>query len=294
MEKPTQTTSSIDSALGSIDRKTFVVIGTTATSHSEILAKAAQAGARYVYMEKPLSQCMKDTDAIREIVKTSGIHFAVGCYNDYTVLGSSTKMLQEKHNLGRLCKIVSDGGAVCLSTNGIHVIDLAVSLFASQPKKAIGHVTSTIGNPRGQDFRIFGGLGYVLFENGGELVLHYSNESINGHTLYLTFEYGMIRAQYFNGKITVFAQETDLSATPKFRYEFPIVVQEIDNTDTLKPLILEIFRNLLNDVTYPGIDRAYAANASLLGILASSHLERPVTLPISKDSPEYDRCFEIT
>jgi hypothetical protein len=292
--KEISTTDSIDKALESASAKTFVVIGTTAKDHLDILKKSSARGVKNVYMEKPLVQSMADLDDLAALLKKESIRFAAGYYNDQLMLTSILEKDKKEYNLGELLKISSEGGAVCMSTNGSHVIDLANMLFESHPKEIMGRINSKIPGPRGSDYQIHDGIGYVWFENGKELLLAYNNRSLNSHTVRLHFEYGFVDAGYFTGEIKIWGHTLEVQKQPKYRYELPNKLAEKSPQDNLKLFIEKIFFNFLNGGDYCGFDRAYYSTATLLGILISDKLGKSITLPIKKDSPYYHERFAIT
>jgi predicted dehydrogenase len=292
--KEISVTNNIDTALENASAETFVVIGTTAKDHLAILAKAGARGVKNVYMEKPLVQSMADLDKMAILIEHQSIRFAAGYYNDFLTLVDVLENLRKEHHLGELLKISSEGGAVCMSTNGSHVIDLANLLFGSSPKEIMGRINTTIPGPRGNDYSIHDGIGHVWFENGKELLLGYNNRSLNAHTVRLHFEFGQIDAGYFTGKIKIFGHSEEIRKQPKYRYDVPLEVAEISVKDDLKIFIETIFQNFLNGGSYCGFERAYRSTVTLLGILISDKERKTIAVPIEKENKYYHERFPIT
>ena len=292
--KRIETTDSRDTLYGRIGPEAFVVIGTTARDHLDLFRSAVQRGARYIYLEKPVAQSMADCCEIAELAKKHGVKVAVGFYNDFLPLAGQVEALQRECRLGSLIKVSSEGGAVCLSTNGVHVIDLAGILFGAPPTEVYGKITSRTQNPRGAEYGTFGGVVHALYEGGRELLLGYHNGSILSNDIILYYEYGLIRASYSDAVITVHGFTRDLSGQPKYRYESPSVVKTIPNQFDFNRLFDVIFGNLLAGGPYCGIDRALNNMQVLLGAMISNATGATLSLPLAKEHANFHDRFPIT
>lgn len=292
--KKIHVTSRFDEVLAFVSTDVLVVVGTTARDHFSIIKELAMRHVKYVYMEKPLAQSMAECDAMAAIFRNSGMCVAVGFYNDFIPLLIHRESLEREYNLGKLLKVSSEGGAVCLSTNGVHIIDLANLLFGSRPLEVYGHITSRIKNPRGDEYFTHGGLFHALYDDGRELLLSYSNDSLVSHSILLTYEYGFIRASYDDEFLRIFGLKAPLGDWPKYRYQTPVELHQVSNKFNFNGCFDTILHNLLNGGTYCGIDRAISDMSILLGAFASDSLKRSVALPLDTESDLYHERFPIT
>lgn len=294
--KKITTTNKFDDVLEIASEETFVVVGTTAKDHLSIVKSLASQNVKYLYIEKPLTQSMSDCDEMVNVIKANNIKTAVGFYNDYLSLTSNLDRLVKDYGLGELLKISSQGGAVCLATVGVHIIDLANLLFKSKVKEIIGKINSKIKSPRGDEYFIHDGLAYIVFENKKELLLSYNNRTMNSMTIMLTFEYGYIEADYDSEFIRVMGFETDCSDRPKYRCERPIELKKINNNFIVKfnEFFDTIFYNLLHGGVYCDIKRAQCNMRALLGLFISDKLDRRLEMPIHEDNQYYHERFPIT
>lgn len=274
--------------------ETFVVVGITAKDRLDIVKKIVSRNVKYIYLEKPLAQSMADCDEMVNIIEKNNVHTAVGFYNDFLILTSNLDRLVRDYRLGELLKISSQGGAVCLSTNGLHFIDLANLLFESEPKEILGKVNSRIKNPRGTEYFLHDGLGYILYANGEELLLSYNNKSLISPSMTLHFEYGNIEADHDSEFIHVRGYESDYRDRPKYRYEKPVDIIEIRNDNNFFSFFHTIFSNLLNGGVYCDIKRAQQAMKVLMGILISDKTGTRLDLPIQTNHQYYHKKFPIT
>ena len=191
-------------------------------------------------------------------------------------------------------KVSSEGGAACLSTCGLHVIDLAGLLFGASPNEVYGKITSRIQNPRGADYFTFGGLIHAFYEGCGELVLSYNNQSIVTYDITLYFEYGLIKTGYEDEFITVYGFHDDYSNRPKYRYANPAVLKQIPNTYDFNGLFDTIFYNFLNNGLYCGLDRTLNNMQVLIGAMISDSKGTPVSLPIGNEHENFQDRYQFT
>jgi predicted dehydrogenase len=293
-KKSVEILTSLDSVYRSIGPDSFVVIGTTAKNHLELFKEVVQRGAMYLYLEKPLAQSLADSYEIADLARMHNVKVAVGFFNDFIPLTNKIKALEKECGLGPLVKVSSEGGAACLSTCGLHVIDLAGLLFGAPPNEVYGKITSRIQNPRGTEYFTFGGLIHAFYEGRGELVLSYNNQSIVTYDIALYFEYGLVKTGYEDEFITVYGFHEDYSNRPKYRYANPTVVKQIPNTYDFNGSFDTIFNNLLTDGLYCGIDRALKNMQVLIGAMISDSKGVSISLPIGSELASFRDRYPIT
>ena len=289
-----KSTSDFNVLLTNASKETFVVIGTTAKDHMKIFRKVVEKGVKYIYIEKPLAQSISDCKEMVTIAQKNGVSVAVGFYNNFIPLMQHHKRLESEHTLGKLLKVSSEGGAVCLSTNGVHVINLANLLFSDQPVEVYGRITSRIQNPRGNEYFTHGGLLHALYRGGQELLISYNNDSLISHSITLYYEYGFIRASYDDEFIRVFSYNEDLNDRPKYRYQKPLELQQVSNNFDFNSFFDAIFYNLLNCGVYCTLERASMDMQLLLGAFVSDTKKCSITLPIEAEDDRYYERFPIT
>jgi hypothetical protein len=193
-----------------------------------------------------------------------------------------------------LIKVSSEGGAACLSTCGLHVIDLAGFLFGVSPKEVCGKITSLMKNPRGDEYFTFGGFVHALYEGERELLLSYHNKSLVTYDITLYYEYGVVKAAYDDEFITVYGFREDFTDRPKYRYAKPEIVKQLSNSYDFNALFDTIFSNLLKGGAYCGMDRALNNMQVLIGSMISDAKGVSITLPIPCDHENFRDRFPIT
>jgi predicted dehydrogenase len=293
-DKNIKATSDFKVLLSDASEETFVVIGTTAKDHLKIFQKVVKKGVKYIYIEKPLAQSISDCNEMVTLAQKNGVNVAVGFYNDFIPLMHHHKRLESECNLGRLLKVSSEGGAVCMSTNGVHVIDLANLLFGDLPIEIYGRITSRIKNPRGKEYFTHGGLLHALYKGRQELLINYCNDSLVSQSITLYYEYGFIKSSYDDEFLQVFGYNEDFSDRPKCRYQKPLELQRVSNSFDFNSSFDTIFYNLLNGGTYCPLERASMDTQLLLSAFVSDTRKRSIALPIEVDDDKYNERFPIT
>lgn len=292
--KQVSTTDDINEVYVKVDRETLIVIGTTAKDHLELVRNILAKGAQFVYLEKPLAQSLSQSLEIAALIKSNNAKIAVGFYNDFFSIIKKLDQYVEDYQLGRLLKITSAGGAVGLSSVGLHVIDLATLLFNSEPNEVYGKVNTWIANPRGEEYKLSDGLGYVIYKDGQELILNYNNNSRNSHDITLHFEYGYIQGYYFGESFQVMGFENVDRDKPKYLYQIPKQLASIPNEVDFVSFFEKIFTELLSGESRSGIDRAISNMKVLFGILLSNELKKPLSFPLDVDEEMKEKIFPIT
>ena len=83
------------------------------------------------------------------------------------------------------------GGAKCIATNGIHYLDLANSLFSSNPIQVISNLYNSEINPRRKDFLFLGGTASWEYSDSRYLNINFSNQSRISPSMEMIFEFGV-------------------------------------------------------------------------------------------------------
>jgi len=110
-----------------------------ADQHRDMILAAIEAGARGIYVEKPLCRTPGEADAIREAARTHGIRIAVAHRNRYHPSLPVIQELVERGEIGQLLEIRGRGkgdrrgGAEDLWVLGSHVLNLA-TCFGGTPE----------------------------------------------------------------------------------------------------------------------------------------------------------------
>ena len=69
------------------------------------------------------------------------------------------------------------GGALCLSTNGVHWLDLALEILNSIPSSITADLDIDYINPRDESLAFIGGMSSFRLSNGSFIHISYTNKN---------------------------------------------------------------------------------------------------------------------
>jgi predicted dehydrogenase len=189
-----------DSDLGNIDKNAIffadwtsfakkvknydlAVIATWGPTHESIFAKMAELEIKSILVEKPLESSVKKIDSINQIAKNHRIRVFENFHFRYSQIQSTLRMLESRFNLGPLLQLNVSGGAKCLSTTGVHYLDLCEWIKNERPNAVIADLESNFINPRSETLLVYGGLASWSYPSGFKLTMNFSNSSYSDATI---------------------------------------------------------------------------------------------------------------
>jgi len=153
------------------------VVANLGPTHFESICDLIKIGVKALYIEKPISNSLKSLDEILKLCKKNSIKLLGGFQHRYA--GIFEKVLEiSKKKLGGLPTLMCvNGGAMGIVTNGIHYLDLAVSIFQSHPTYVISDLRNMKINPRSKALDFWEGSATWGFKNNKQLSINTSNFS---------------------------------------------------------------------------------------------------------------------
>jgi predicted dehydrogenase len=161
----------------------LAVIATWGPTHESIFVKIAELEIKSILVEKPLESSIKKIDSINQIAKIHHIRVFENFHFRYSQLKSSLTMLERRFNLGPLLQVNVSGGAKCLSTTGVHYLDLCEWINHERPNAVIADLESSYINPRSETLLVYGGLASWSYSSGFKLTMNFSNSSYSDATI---------------------------------------------------------------------------------------------------------------
>jgi Predicted dehydrogenases and related proteins len=173
-------------------QEVLVVIATWGPSHYELFRECAEQGVRRILCEKPLAGSLYE--GWRMVVEAGELGITLGVNHTLRFLGvdRGVKKLAQQHSLGPPHSVVVHGGASGLVTNGIHFIDLAMSVIGASPVSVVSTAAGEAINPRSPGLLFFGGSAVWTFPAGEEAVVSLHNRSSIYPTATLYYRDGAI------------------------------------------------------------------------------------------------------
>ena len=158
-------------------KSTVAVIASWGPSHSSLFNELADRGVRRILCEKPMADSIASAHQMASRAAREGIVLAVHHYVRYARLVSALARAAADYDLGNPVKVIVEGGAACLATNGVHWIDFARELFGARPEFVISTARADNINPRSADLGFFEGTAVWGFSGGREAVISFTNLS---------------------------------------------------------------------------------------------------------------------
>ena len=243
-----------------------------------------------LYLEKPLANSLKAVEGLKEI--SSEVEIIGGFQNRYRKIIESIQKISVDELGGPPVMISTSGGAAGIVTNGIHLLDLAVSIFNGKPESVISDLHSSKINPRSDDLDFWEGSSTWTFQNNRKFTLNFTNLSSVKQTTEVFCLNGKIKINE-DMSINVFKRDEEEILSDKRVIRLGVakqVVSEFENEDNEN-----LFKNLFNRLLGPNkdvidIDRELIATKSIIYSLISSKLGKK--LHIDQDVGEELHDYE--
>src|ERR1051325_27039 len=191
---------------------TLAVIATWGPSHHEIFDALVDRGVRRILCEKPIATSVVAIETILARARREGVSLGSHHYFRASGLVAALEKLADELALGAPVAIVTNGGAACIVTNGLHWVDLAAALFHAAPRRVVAQLRDDPINPRAKPLSFIGGTASWDYGGGRELVLHFNNASS---------VYPMTHVQYRDAVVTL-------------DYDYEVVVHRRDPADVAR------------------------------------------------------------
>jgi predicted dehydrogenase len=171
---------SINSAKNYIDNinlPKFGIISNWGTQHYDSVVSLEKLGVKNFLIEKPIANSIYKIDELHNLSLKNNVNYICGFGWRYSGLFEKINDIAVNKLGGRPSILNYNGGAFGIVTNGIHYLDLAISLFDSYPKKVISSLRSSNINPRNDKLEFYDGTAVFEFKKNRRLILNASNES---------------------------------------------------------------------------------------------------------------------
>ncbi len=172
------------------EKPDVVVIATTTAAHAPLTLRAAAAGVRGIFCEKPMAIPLGDAIAMVETCAANGVVLAVNHQRRMLPVFRTMRRLMEDGSIGSV-EVIRAGCAGDILTDGTHLIDTVRFLAGDSPVRSVfGQVYRNI--PAGE---LPGSRGTLAA--GG---MRYGHAVETGSMAVIEFESGL-RAELFMGKM---------------------------------------------------------------------------------------------
>lgn len=209
-------------------RPDCVVVATTADSHCELVCSAAERGARYVLVEKPMATSVADCDRMIETCNRYGTRLAVNHQMRFLDQYARPRRMLESPAYGGLRSMTVVGGNFGMSMNALHYFEafrymtgeeiIGVSAWFSE---------ELVPNPRGAQFEDRAGSLRAVTASGRRLYMDVGADQGHGVTVTYAGRYGLLIVDELGGTLRGIAREAQYRELPTTRYGMPAETESI-------------------------------------------------------------------
>ncbi len=224
-----------------------VIIATTADSHCELTCLAAERGARFVLVEKPMAVSLNECDRMIETCAKHGTRLAVNHQMRFMEQYTLPKELGSTDAYGGLASMTVVAGNFGFSMNGIHYFE-AFRYLTNESMATVSAWFSSenVSNPRGAQFEDRAGCIRAETQSGKRLYMDLGSDQ--GHGVHVVYgcRNGFIAIDELSGRLHSVVREERHRALPTTRYGMPAIESDfaIAPADVIEPSA-DVLRALL-------------------------------------------------
>lgn len=274
--------------------KKIGVISNWGTQHYQSILDLKMLKIKNLYVEKPIANSLAALDAINDM--SDQLNFIGGFQNRYTNIIERIHQISLNELGGLPTMMTVNGGAAGMVTNGVHFVDLSISIFGEDPLSVISNLSSSNINPRSKELDFWEGSASWQFSNNRNLTINFTNQSSVGRTAEIFCPKGKIKINE-DMSLDIFQRdEAEILADNRI-IRLGAVTQK--NSNSIEPnsdqLFSRIFSPFLQDDNDSfNIDRELIATKAMIYALIASKKERKLFLSEKPDINWYEYQWKIS
>lgn len=209
-----------------------LIVSTTADSHAALTCMAAERGAKFILVEKPLATSLSECQTMIEVCRKHGVRLSVNHQMRFMEQYVRPKALLESAAYGGLKSMTVVAGNFGIAMNGTHYFEAFRYLTDEDPTEVTAWFSpEVVANPRGVQFEDRAGSLRVVTASGKRLYLETGADQ--GHGVHVTYagRTGLIAISELTGDLVASVREASFRDLPTTRYGMPADVSR----ETLKP-----------------------------------------------------------
>jgi len=203
-------------------RPDCVIVATTAPSHCDYACLAAESGARFILVEKPMAVSLAECDRMIEVCTRLGARLAVNHPTRFLDKLVEAKRLLQSEAFGGFASMTVVTGNVGLAMNGTHFFEM-FRYLAEEPAAEVTAWFSpeTVPNPRGAQYEDRAGSIRISTAGGKRFYMEAGADQGHGVRLILAGRHGQIAIDDLAGRMTLACREEAHRGLPTTRYGMP-------------------------------------------------------------------------
>lgn len=202
----------------------LVIVATTADSHCALTCMAAERGARYILVEKPMAVSLAECDRMIDVCHRHGTKLAVNHQMRFMEQYTEPKRLFATEAYGGLKSMTVVAGNFGFSMNGGHYFEAFRFLTDEDTVEVTAWFSPEIvPNPRGTQFQDRAGSIRAVTTGGKRLYMEISADQGHGSLTVYACRNGMITVNERTGEMLTSEREEQYRAFPTTRIGLPCV-----------------------------------------------------------------------
>ena len=290
----------INKAKPYLDQNNFPKLGVISNwgnQHYSTLLELNHLGVKKFFIEKPVANSIYQIDNLLNMAKNKKIEFVAGFGWRHTGLPEKIREISHSHLGGEPQLISMTGGAFGTVTNGIHFLDLAISIFDSNPISVFSNLKNDKINPRSKELDFWQGISSWSFLDNKNLIISSSNQSSVASKVEIICPKGKIIINEDMSVSSYKRDESEINNDPRIiRLGKAIRQKKLDYVPDYSKAYDRLISPLLNlnDINTIDEEREIIATKSILYSLVSSKLGKKITINENINDDDYKKEWMIS
>jgi predicted dehydrogenase len=269
-----------------------VIVATTSPTHCEYTCLAAEAGARYIFCEKPMAVSLAECDRMIDTCRRKGSKLAINHQMRFMQQYTEPKRIALSEAFGGLSSITVVAGNFGMAMNGTHYVEMFRYMTDEAPEEATAWFSKErIPNPRGPQFEDRAGAIRLSTAKGRRFYMEIGADQGHGMKVIYSGPYGQLVVDELAGTMYLAVRKEEHRHLPSTRYGMPWneSVIKILPADSIGPS-RSVLDALLNDKNPPTGEDGRLAVAALIAAYVSDE-NGHIPVKIDDASLPVDRVF---
>jgi len=258
-----------------------VIVSTTAPTHCEYTCLAAEAGARYIFCEKPMAVSLEECDRMIATCRAHGVRLAINHQMRFMQQYTEPKRIVQSEVFGGLSSVTVVAGNFGMAMNGTHYFEMFRYMTDEPPVEVTAWFSpEKVPNSRGLQFEDRAGAVRLTTSSGKRFYMETGADQGHGMRVIYAGPYGQLVVDELAGTMVLSVREEQYHDLPTTRYGMPGVetMQKIEPADAVEPT-RAVLDALLKDKNLPtGEDGRLAVAALVAAYVSDENGHIPVRL----------------
>jgi len=202
---------SIKEIHNSFNKIDYGIIANWGPDHISSAIELCNMGCKRFIIEKPVSSNLDEIINFEKEIKEKSLFATVHHHWKYIGLENLIREAQSEHELLPPIGVRLIGGALGLSTNGIHWLDFAQEILESPLKTILADLDIDYINPRDDSLAFIGGMCSFRMQNNSFIHVSFSNQNSQSSRAEIIYRHGIIdiciRGQ--EGKLKIYKRKRE-------------------------------------------------------------------------------------